>query len=375
MASRFERVRFIDHRPIFGSPEADFIVLPQSEQIMLAKQKLSVLQSRLNIAIDKKTKYDLNNKIKSFSMVLDDLINRNYSIVRIDAENLGVKASRNISKGDLIICEGYILSSRGDVTPDPNGPENFITFLGLKNVDDTSKIASRMLSRIDLEKSTKINWLADEYACVMDGVFKTNARPLDIRDTARGVFPTISRINHSCCGNSHFSYSETQMRGNVFATQDIAEGEEILISYTGIHWGYKERRLYLQKTYKFVCRCQTCSRDKAGIKESESNRSKLDACFKLIKNHIVDPNGALRAIEDVLPLLDAEPGGFYSKAPQAFIALLICARLNDFNNALKWVRMAHEFYTISEGASSDNALKCKNLIKTYTMLTEHCTLE
>lgn len=81
--------------------------------------------------------------------------------------------------------------------------------------------------------------------------------------SALGVFETVSRINHSCIPNVHFSNNaELGGRETVHAARDIEAGEELLANYIGGRANYQpavQRREYLSQHYGFVCQCDACS--------------------------------------------------------------------------------------------------------------------
>lgn len=69
---------------------------------------------------------------------------------------------------------------------------------------------------------------------------------------AHRVVPGASLLNHSCSPNaakahgSHFSVE-------VYAVQDIAEGEDVTLCYTPITGSLSDRRGILQKHFGFFC--------------------------------------------------------------------------------------------------------------------------
>ncbi len=77
-------------------------------------------------------------------------------------------------------------------------------------------------------------------------------------------FPLLSTMNHSCEPNCVVAYLDDS-QVVVFACRDIAEGEELTISYVYSHLELEERRNQL-KSYGFVCMCEKC------MKEEEEER-------------------------------------------------------------------------------------------------------
>ncbi len=82
------------------------------------------------------------------------------------------------------------------------------------------------------------------------------------------IYHRLSRANHSCdpnaivCGGSSSSGGEDDTDVSVLkAACDIAEGEEITISYLGsyLYAGYPTRQRVLRDSKYFICQCDRCS--------------------------------------------------------------------------------------------------------------------
>ncbi|KAH8398005.1 hypothetical protein KR222_009393 [Zaprionus bogoriensis] len=94
--------------------------------------------------------------------------------------------------------------------------------------------------------------------------FNTNAFESRCREpqqghevVARALFPLAGMLNHQCTPNAshHFVDGETIV---VTASESIACGQEITMSYTKLLWSTPARRLFLGMTKHFVCRCPRC---------------------------------------------------------------------------------------------------------------------
>ncbi|RMD43811.1 hypothetical protein DV735_g1305, partial [Chaetothyriales sp. CBS 134920] len=87
-----------------------------------------------------------------------------------------------------------------------------------------------------------------------DGVTTTAA--------ARGVFPTIARLNHSCIPNAQGNFNRNVDEGSftIHALREIAAGEEITVSYLHDELAsHEERQHWLHQVYGFWCQCGICS--------------------------------------------------------------------------------------------------------------------
>ncbi|TDL24145.1 SET domain-containing protein [Rickenella mellea] len=76
-----------------------------------------------------------------------------------------------------------------------------------------------------------------------------------------GVFPTISRCNHSCGPNASAKFNEETMAMRLFSRRPIAPGEQIMISYVAPLM-YAPRQEELKRKYLFTCECNYCKPSK-----------------------------------------------------------------------------------------------------------------
>ncbi|CAH0476968.1 unnamed protein product [Peronospora belbahrii] len=74
------------------------------------------------------------------------------------------------------------------------------------------------------------------------------------------LFSGICTMNHSCDPNCTVLYTKDGA-AHVFAVQDIAEGDELCISYIDVDQEVNEREDYLRE-YQFVCHCTRCEEER-----------------------------------------------------------------------------------------------------------------
>ncbi|KAI9709399.1 MAG: hypothetical protein M1828_002520 [Chrysothrix sp. TS-e1954] len=106
----------------------------------------------------------------------------------------------------------------------------------------------------------------------------------------RALFPTISRINHSCMPNAHTYYDPLSGKMTCHTLSGIQPGEEILISYFSILLT-RQKRQERAATWKFVCKCPACE----GGSLTERTRSDLQvmrAEHDVVTNKSVDAQQA-----------------------------------------------------------------------------------
>ncbi|KAJ7503121.1 hypothetical protein B0H11DRAFT_1712207 [Mycena galericulata] len=118
------------------------------------------------------------------------------------------------------------------------------------------------------------------------GIVSTNAAQVDLpapptmRAEAReygGVFPTISRANHSCSLGTTLKWDLTSFSASLYTQRAVRAGEEITNQYVDVLAPRAERRAQLAR-YGFVCACAHCDLpDEAAVARSDAARAELRA--------------------------------------------------------------------------------------------------
>ncbi|KAL3801446.1 hypothetical protein ACHAW5_006813 [Stephanodiscus triporus] len=122
------------------------------------------------------------------------------------------------------------------------------------------------------------------------GIYNTNAFRLSNADRTGGLFLTIARMNHSCRPNVNHYRSLSLQMALVFASCNIAAGEELCTTYGPSEWmNTQGRREFLCKRFAFDCNCKMCVKgnDLGGDKRMEAIRS-LQEAITLLSSLVVD---------------------------------------------------------------------------------------
>jgi len=95
------------------------------------------------------------------------------------------------------------------------------------------------------------------------GIWRTNNFALGRSHSkcSNGIFPKLSRFNHSCVPTAEFRWNEKQRRQEIRAIRSISTGQEICLCYfttSILEAGKDERREYLRSRYGFDCDCEAC---------------------------------------------------------------------------------------------------------------------
>ena len=123
-----------------------------------------------------------------------------------------------------------------------------------------------------------------------------------------GLFPTLTRINHSCRPNAHFNWDVLRSVMQVHAQEDIEEGQEINVSYIYMGWSTPVRRRELEESHRFTCTCQLCSRtNRTEVALSDFRRSRIEPLKKKAKRmEKIDLQLALSKLEAVFEIFQQE---------------------------------------------------------------------
>ncbi|KAI3316881.1 SET domain-containing protein [Xylariaceae sp. AK1471] len=101
-------------------------------------------------------------------------------------------------------------------------------------------------------------------------IFSTNCVRMGPRaEHGCGIFPTFSRINHSCTPNASFHYDQGSGMASIHCHQDLRQGEEITASYIQPCQTSEKRK----KCLTFDCQCTVYAGP--GREESDSRRKRL----------------------------------------------------------------------------------------------------
>ena len=110
------------------------------------------------------------------------------------------------------------------------------------------------------------------------GIFMTNC--FDMTDSIYGttcaMYLALARLNHSCAPNVQQSHLPDTTEEVLFASRDIAIGDEINDCYIDLRANRASRMKSLQEYYRFTCGCISCSiSDEKLLSLEDSQRERL----------------------------------------------------------------------------------------------------
>ena len=208
-------------------------------------------------------------------------------IVRLQAltnKGFGLVATRDITASELIVAESPLLKVK--LSPEGNLEGQFVAekreFVCPTLVQALNKLPDNDLFKFYTLADSCSGNLAQGFGLdpghpgfkTNYGIIKTNSFSMDFQNqTCLTVFPTISRLNHSCQPNCNHYWSSGSLF-KVRAIRDIAVGEELTISYMSplqradFHCR-ESRRKILSEEFGFDCGCNLCQ-------DSETDRDQND---------------------------------------------------------------------------------------------------
>lgn len=279
-----------------------------------------------------------------------------FEIKLSNSKGLGLFAKKKLERGQLILAEAPLIR---------------IPKLAANNPDELNKL----VSNLDESKRARLLALHDSrtpHQPTPHGIMLTNALSIDNFGLCTAIFPTVSRLNHSCRRNVYHHWNESRQAEVVHALREIDVGEEILTSYIDPYGSREERRAKLRRMYGFECECEVCGSsggleedDDDKLRESDLRRTRLRQLDTEIQELALScPEQAIVRVEDLLKVLadesmDYDAGCVGRASYDAF--QILCAAVNkektagDVEKSLeRWAKMAVENYEIAKGEFGDD---------------------
>ena len=170
--------------------------------------------------------------------------NELYEVKESPSKGLGMFAKTKIPRGQLVIAEKALFC----MSP-----------LGML---DPAKTEDQCMSKLSSDEKKWFYTLSDSQnpsKPTFISIMQTNALPLGCDSREGGLFPVITRINHSCLPNAKHSWNSSEKVEKIYALKDIEAGEEIFISYLNPYATRSDRQRMLKLKFNFDCQCPACS--------------------------------------------------------------------------------------------------------------------
>ncbi|KAI0333385.1 hypothetical protein GY45DRAFT_1334921 [Cubamyces sp. BRFM 1775] len=195
-----------------------------------------------------------------------------FSVQDVPGKGKGMIARRAIKGGELIWSERPIYAARRTLT------------CASDQTDANGVFYRAALQRLSAASKRTFFELGSAYPQsefdIVPGILNTNCLEISIsngdppgdpdpdpNDSFAGLFPTLSRANHSCRPSANYYFSVQSFTGQLWATQDISPGEEITITYTPLTAPRMERRAFLAPCAIPASQAETSDRRRIAICE------------------------------------------------------------------------------------------------------------
>ncbi|KAK4975419.1 hypothetical protein LTR42_004629 [Elasticomyces elasticus] len=197
-------------------------------------------------------------------------------------------------------------------------------------------------------------------------IIRSNGYPLGPSNSSiGGIFPTVSRINHSCLPNAQHAYNPKIGRMQVHVLRPVASGDEITLSYTT--GGPSDvRQKMLKSHFNFSCTCELCSLPPQKLAESDTRlrrAQELDDRIGDPKRARLNPLASLRDCHALAQIYQDEQIRDLRLPRLWHDAFQICAMHSDLPRARAFARRSCEARVLCEGEGHPNVEGERGLVE------------
>lgn len=315
----------------------------------------------------------LGNFVKSGKM------KPSFVISALPDKGLGVVAIRKIELGELIIAEAPL----------------FILPWWIRHsqypLKELRKCLDRAMDELTDEEEEAFYALSD---CKTEGdedktelgIWRTNNFALGRSNSKsrNGIFPKLSRFNHSCAPSAEFSWNESDNRQEIRAIRDIEAGDEICVCYftTNVQvMGREDRRAYLQSHYGFLCDCKACSLPRPHNEADDDMRAKIKSLAEKLNDLLyewvdlssssseeeetdgdvtnADLRRALHLATERLDLMEKVGFKYVSRMDACDTIVSVALDISDIETASKYCKRGQDMASVLYGPGSRETLTWK----------------
>ncbi|CZT24363.1 uncharacterized protein RCC_10088 [Ramularia collo-cygni] len=194
-------------------------------------------------------------------------------------------------------------------------------------------------------------------------IVRSNGYPLGPSSDIGGIFPLVSRINHSCRPNAQHAWNEELKSMLVHAVREISAGEELTLSY--LNGGPSaQRKQILKDNFRFDCACELCCLSTSDLARSDDRLCRAQALDEKIGDPKRVRNNPERALDDCRALRTIYQAEKISdlRLPRLYYdAFQICAMHADRARASVFARRAWQTRMICEGERSAEVANLRKL--------------
>jgi hypothetical protein len=272
-----------------------------------------------------------------------------FTLQDIPGKGKGLVATHDIQPGTLLISETPLLTTES-----------------LQDANTIEKDLAKIVRGLDKEGQRAFLSLHNNFKGEpnpFSNIVRSNGYPLGPSSDIGGIFPLVSRINHSCRPNAQHAWNEKVKGMLVHVVREIPSGEEITLSY--LNGGPStQRKQILSENFRFECSCELCSLPVSEVQESDGRlrqAQNLDDAIGDSQRVRNSPEQALADCRALRVIYEAEKV-FDLRLPRLYYdAFQICAMHGDRARASVFAKRAQQTRSVCEGEGSAEVENLKGL--------------
>ncbi|OCL09201.1 SET domain-containing protein [Glonium stellatum] len=286
-------------------------------------------------------------------------------------KGLGVFAARTLQPGTPIIREGPLVTILPPPVADGADYPREAIMSSLRNAFSSLSESDQSLYLSLYAHVFPTEQLQTDEDYLMP-IFRSNS--FNTGDSF-GLFPKVSRINHSCRPNAAYFWNQRLGKRIVYAAREIKEGEEILVSYIPLLMTKAERAMRLNQ-YGFKCDCDACAASMGDTVVSDSRRAEIRRLMESLESDlsaevgsgVVAKRKAQRLVNECLKLVSlVEAEQLVDYYAQAYrLASSSHARAELWEQGAYWALKSLEFREMADEFSPE-AYEMRKAAASFTL--------
>ncbi|KAF7192271.1 SET domain-containing protein 5 [Pseudocercospora fuligena] len=274
-----------------------------------------------------------------------------FALQNIPGKGKGLISTRSLSPGECIISEVPLFTT--------------VTLTNANTIEQDLRSIIKSLPKDSQRAFLSLHNNFPGSPTPFSNLVRSNGYPLGPSSDIGGIFPLVSRLNHSCLPNAQHAYNERQRRMLVHIIRPITSNEEITLSY--IPGGpSSQRQLELKQNFLFACTCELCSLPPSEKRKSDERLSRaavLDSQIGSPRLVYTSPVQALHSAHELSSIYQLEQILDLRLPRLYYDAFQIVAMHSDLARAREFARLARDSRRICEGPESEELERLEGLME------------
>eukprot|EP01060_Flectonema_neradi_P039529 TRINITY_DN8736_c1_g1_i1.p1 TRINITY_DN8736_c1_g1~~TRINITY_DN8736_c1_g1_i1.p1 ORF type:complete len:458 (+),score=55.84 TRINITY_DN8736_c1_g1_i1:41-1414(+) len=225
---------------------------------------------------------ELRTVVPSLMTIVENDAEKDYAIIECEGKGMGLFTKKTFQEGDFVINQEHGIRIKDDERVNEHALRHRLTS---KQIDTLMKLENHNTGSLITVLDTN--------------AFQLPSDDDDDESLYWSVFPTVSRINHSCSPNCVALISSTGIVDIKVVTR-IPKNTEVTISYNRIDHGLSPsfRVKNLLQTKKFTCNCELCFRKRRT--DSPKQENIINYCLENLSE-----SGCEKTVEELIGTVHA----------------------------------------------------------------------